>query len=367
MTKIERYLRRATRGTWGRKRADIREELAAHIHERVQIHRIGGLDEDAAVEKALAELGEAGQVSAGMMKLHSMPTLLGSSLLCICALTLFVTTLSGSVAQQVSGSFIYPSSDCVDSENFDCDSEVIGGTFWVTEDALNAALEPQGANVIISGDSRNTSIVLNLPDGEVIAFENLLGTVMDLDKVVRRKADHVSLWDILAGFAKEAPTAELSVSGWEQPSIGLGELKLNISADGALDAKKFYESYLAALLSEKLSSDLLFYDGVAITNYVNSSRQLDLNVASVEEAVYGLITMTSFTHEPFENTTNFDLSVTRPNAAGQLEFPSNSPNTTFLKALPDEPQENVSILVKLAGGTNGDWYEIISPEDITVN
>lgn len=53
----ERYLTAATRGLRGRRRREIREELEAHLCERVLAHRIGGMTEAEAVERVLAELG----------------------------------------------------------------------------------------------------------------------------------------------------------------------------------------------------------------------------------------------------------------------------------------------------------------------
>ena len=366
MNDIERYLRRATRGTWGRKRADIREELAAHIHERVQIHRIGGLNEDAAIEKALAELGEAGQVSAGMMKLHSMPTLLGSSLLCICALALFLTTFSESVAQQLSGSFNYPVINCTDSATVNCEAIKSTGAFWVTEDALNEALEPQGADILIALDTFS----LKLPDDDVVTYTiGDAGSIEVGDEILKRQSDTISLWNILQGFAQTTPNVEISVSGWEQPNIRLGELDLTISALENTDSQNFYESYLLAAHFQSISNcgvcDSVFYYNIVSEDA--KTLGLSVTTSSREGDVYGLVTPTSFNRKSSTSKTEFDLSVMRSNAAGQLEFPSNSPNTTFLETLPDEPQENVSILVKLAGGTNGNWYEIVSPEDITVN
>ena len=368
MNDTERYLRRATRGTWGRKRAEIREELAAHIDERVAVHRIGGLEENEAVEKALSELGEAGEVSAGMMRLHSMPTLLGSSLLCICAIALFLTSFSEAIAQQLNGSFVYPARDCSDLETLDCETFEVGGNFWVSQSALNEALESQGANVRVSGNYFR----LELPDGEAVNFVTNMGDVLWEDQTVVRKNDSINLWDILAGFAKEAPDTELSVNGWEEPSVSLGGLDLNISSEN-MNAQKFYETYLSALLSEQLFEDHEYYGGSSLIEIPPSGfESLTLSVAApfVVGDVYGLITMEPSPNslpESTEKETKFNISVARSDASGQLEFSSNTANTTFLNTLPDTPEENVSLLVKLAGGEDGNWYEVIPPEAITVN
>ena len=70
---VERYLSRATRGLWGRRRREVREELQAHVEERTLVHRIGGMDEQGALERALAELGDPSTVQKGMLRLHALP------------------------------------------------------------------------------------------------------------------------------------------------------------------------------------------------------------------------------------------------------------------------------------------------------
>lgn len=70
---VEKYLRGATRGLWGHRRREIQEELRAHVEERTLAHRIGGMDEKGALERALAELGDPSTVQKGMLRLHALP------------------------------------------------------------------------------------------------------------------------------------------------------------------------------------------------------------------------------------------------------------------------------------------------------
>ncbi len=110
---VETYLRRATRGLWGKKRLEVREELEAHLQERVMAYRIGGLGETDAVKKALAELGKPQEVSLGMARLYTFPTLLGSGAALAVACVLVTALLPQGVAQSpVTGSFYWPSTKC---------------------------------------------------------------------------------------------------------------------------------------------------------------------------------------------------------------------------------------------------------------
>ena len=78
-TRVETYLRRATRGLWGRKRLEVREELAAHLARAgVLSYQIAGYEGNVTpLEKALAELGKPQEVSLGMVKLYTFPKAVG--------------------------------------------------------------------------------------------------------------------------------------------------------------------------------------------------------------------------------------------------------------------------------------------------
>lgn len=78
--RIKRYLQGATRRLWGRQRAALREELHAHIEERVAAHMLAGVGEAEAVERTLAELGESSEIDEGMTRLHAVPGVLSMAM-----------------------------------------------------------------------------------------------------------------------------------------------------------------------------------------------------------------------------------------------------------------------------------------------
>ena len=112
-TYIETYLRRATRGLWGRKKLEVREELAAHLEARALSYQLAGLEETDAVKKALAELGKPQEVSLEMAKLYTFPKVAGSGLIfaALCVLTLAMWPHT--VAQGVKSIFYLPTKECV--------------------------------------------------------------------------------------------------------------------------------------------------------------------------------------------------------------------------------------------------------------
>ena len=182
MNDIDKYLRRATRGLWGRRKRGVREELATHIEGRVTAHRIGGLDEETAVQQTLNELGKPTQVSSGMMTLHTIPSLMGLGALLATALVLSVTLISGSVAQSVPGTFYWPLETCISAiqdgrlssnpiQDY-IDQRQVDNCFsadnslWLNFDTLRPIFEETGIKV-----NRGTSVVgLYFPSGEGVAF-----------------------------------------------------------------------------------------------------------------------------------------------------------------------------------------------------
>jgi hypothetical protein len=71
MTELERFLKNATRGLWGKRKFEITEELENHLLERARKHELLGLSRDDAISKSLAELGSAQVIRSGFYRTYS--------------------------------------------------------------------------------------------------------------------------------------------------------------------------------------------------------------------------------------------------------------------------------------------------------
>jgi hypothetical protein len=80
MTELETYLKTATRGLWGKKKLEVREELEVHILEQARKLELQGLNKPDAIQKVLKQIGPANIVSRGMIGVHTMPNLLRTTL-----------------------------------------------------------------------------------------------------------------------------------------------------------------------------------------------------------------------------------------------------------------------------------------------
>ena len=76
MSPLEQYLNRATRGLWGQKRRDLRDELHGNLAQHALNLQLTGLSPDAALDQALVDFGPPDRVSVGMLRVYALPRLL---------------------------------------------------------------------------------------------------------------------------------------------------------------------------------------------------------------------------------------------------------------------------------------------------
>jgi hypothetical protein len=84
---LEDYLRVATRGLWGKRKLEVREELEAHVLERAYKHELLGLAREDAISISIQELGNARVINFHMMEVYmiSKQLLLGGFCACVLA------------------------------------------------------------------------------------------------------------------------------------------------------------------------------------------------------------------------------------------------------------------------------------------
>jgi hypothetical protein len=88
-SELERYLKNATRGLWGKKKLEVREELEAHVLERAHKHELLGLTREDAISKSMQELGNARAINQRMMEVYMFSKQLLLGVICTCALASF--------------------------------------------------------------------------------------------------------------------------------------------------------------------------------------------------------------------------------------------------------------------------------------
>jgi hypothetical protein len=96
MNALETYLRRATRGVWGKKRTELIAELRGSIEARIWMLECQGYAPERALEVAL---GEPRVIAAGLIGVHTMPKIFRSTVALGLFAALSVTLINSSRAQ----------------------------------------------------------------------------------------------------------------------------------------------------------------------------------------------------------------------------------------------------------------------------
>ena len=414
---VERYLTRATRGLWGKKRLEVKEELAAHIEGRVKRHLVAGLDEAAAVQKALTELGQPAQVSAGMVRLHTAPTLMGLGMMMSATALLVFALVTGGMAQSVPGTLYFPSQACVsafqegrassspvrdyfEQGTFDSKCNLLGSELWLNFETIRPILETQGVGITdLTG-----RMELSFPSGEKVSFTfDEPGTVIyDWDdKAMTAEPDYFDLWALVKAVAQN-PDIPLSIAGWDNPTLTVGNTSFQVgTGEQPFYGEDFYDNYLERVLFGALASDVPgFYTDIVNPRTERIAKERGLYeaqgmrsnwnedfvkqvvwkpTAEPTSSVYGLVvnlglenplvhevTDDVYGGDVIEHDRAFYTSVIRANADGSvsLDLPANE-SLRFVEKFSADSEPGEAVLVELTASA-GSWFKVVSPEQISM-
>jgi hypothetical protein len=225
--RIETYLQKSTRGLWGKKRDEVREELSSHIQGRVHAHLVGGLCESDAVEKTLTELGHPTHVSAGMARLYTLPVVAGSGMVLAMCSALVVVMLSGSTAQTLQMFDVFPTEECLESARIDLSYPCKGGG-WTNIESLKEVLEPQG----VKFKQTENFWAITFPEGEPLVLNtdsvvwSFFNEVSDEPITLKTRPDHILIRDFIS--ALHLSMLPVKIKGWEKPIITVGNTSFDI-------------------------------------------------------------------------------------------------------------------------------------------
>ncbi len=232
---LERYLRRATRGIWGRKRLEVCEELQAHILERAKAFSIGGLPCETAVERVLAELGEPQLVNRGMLRIHTLPLLLPAAAL----LSLGISALLLQHPLMVQTIQDGPSASCWSNLEV-CQPD--DGWVWISRSSLQKTLE---AKDVVWQQAEQ--LHLQFPGAEPFNFDQAYQQAGSLLNHLRFDRGGETYWvahTLVQAIAHES-TLPVKLSGWESPVLMVGSTRVNLGQYGELWIPRLYRELLA--------------------------------------------------------------------------------------------------------------------------
>lgn len=175
----------------------------------------------------------------------------------------------------------------------------------------------------------------------------------------------------------------IKVEGWDNPTVRFNDVSLQVGTDTRpMSGIEFYENYLDAVFFKELISPVpgdYVYNVNPRRDMVHSPdalQNVSISLPDSAPGVYGIITRLDLDgplpvpvypgEAPWD--VSFMLSVARSDDEGMVDFELLKGPLHFVDAFSVEQPQGTSILVKLSGGadTGEGWYEIISPETITL-
>lgn len=374
MKPLEQYLSQATKGLWGRKKLEVREELTAHILERAYKHEIAGISHETAVARAIEELGDPKTIRTGMIGVHTMPNVFKISGFLTVAAAGAIAMLSVSSAQ-ITGTTRTPIVQCQDpskvtfevpnpnsQEPFQvpCESSV-----WLEINSLRKTLEPLGVKFEewVQADMGTYKLMryrLHFPEGGAATWQQEAG----LDYGGRRDTDPVIPY--LPGFVRghtlvkalQQLSVPFSMSGWDNPTLRIGQIAFSLGTKNApVLGQDWYRDALIPSLYNKLQELALtqtFFDSPNLMEnlakrfntsvpYRQYKHQLKSELPSQQIVVVVERMATR------ETSVNNQIQVIPPTTRayitfvkqdGAIEFPSDIKNLQFVDSLKDiKPSE----------------------------
>jgi hypothetical protein len=367
-TPIDDYLRKSTRGLWGRKRAEVTEELSTHINGRVHSHLIAGLSERDAVAKALAELGQPRAVSAGMARVYTLPIMAGSGMVFAMCCALVVVLLTSSTAQTLSVSNIFPANECINEGTI---SLYCKGNEWVSIEKLKETLEPQG----VTFKTRVNNWVLTFPDNKVVELDTHTQQWSfyfdNKDPVtLNSQPGHLTVRSFLKSLM--AAGVKVRLQGWEKPIAYLGDnvsLKLDL-ANPTFEYGGFYAESLAGDIFNELHFPTTYWTTASAQEITTELKTFKVN--DEMDAVYGIIAIVdsnkiaTITEDVNDTSVMYwNIDHVDDSKEVQLRLPLNQ-TFTFKENLYKVKAIGDALLVRLSGEQDYPGYVVIPPDQFTL-
>jgi hypothetical protein len=234
MTDLEKFLRQASRGLWGRERQTVRRELESHIRHRANRYEVSGSSETEAIKLAIADLGEARAINSGMKGVYSVPTTIRAGVL-TAALATFVFMGAQLSTAQVTGTTKFLTPACI--EQGKTSFTIAGGEiqcennwFSINFESLKTVLEPLGVQVQVG----EVSAVIKWPEGAVsvmntdTSFSNFYIEINGKSVMLPPVKGYVQSFTFFDALRDSG--LPVHINGWDNPHITIGKTKFTLGS-----------------------------------------------------------------------------------------------------------------------------------------
>jgi hypothetical protein len=289
---LEQYLRTATKGLYGRKKLEVKTEIEGNIKELALEYQIAGLTQTQAISQAILDFGEARDLNAGMVKVHTMPKMMKAVLLAGLLSSVALVGVSSSLAEILTSSVgPYPTcpqefyhetkiGDCSNEaawmrlSDFANDVTKAGGAFTPTKLGFTVKF-PDDHEIPISLFETSD---LNIYEGQAtikgdVQFQKNQETWVNVTHVIDRIANQSTL--------------PITLEGWGNPVLRVGKTTLKLIT-GTEPLAAFY-TYAHSIISDVfrstktlgsfgfISPSLTTKSGALIATLNNFKHQISVN------------------------------------------------------------------------------------------
>jgi hypothetical protein len=232
---LETYLRRATRGLWGKKRLEVREELTQHILKKAHGHRVADFSQDAAIARALGELGDPRGIRSGMIGVHMIPNAMRLLLLSTVTAIIVITMTPRNAVADVQFDATGPAKLCKVCMGDASSNDLV----WFNLKSLTNAFKTAGAKVSRQGAEYRVVI-----DGVPIKLRS---------SYKRGQDEFIVDWRL--SLALSDSNLPWRISGWHDAELAIGSAKIRITSQTrVVPLISMYRNAVAEYVSREMKS-----------------------------------------------------------------------------------------------------------------
>jgi hypothetical protein len=217
MTQLEQYLNQATRGLYGKKRLEVREELTNHILEKTRGFEVMGCSPELAMSKAIDSLGKASSLRGALWNVHLLPKTLPVSVALATVITGTFFMVSQPVIAQVQFTVSGPNRPCQRCPGGRIpDSDL--RTVWFNLESLTRAFKDAGARV-----THNKGVWRIGIDAKTV----------ELSSSFRRgETDFIASWRLQRAMNQTG--LPVIAQGWHSGELSVGSVRISISPQSGI-------------------------------------------------------------------------------------------------------------------------------------
>ncbi len=328
MTPLETYLNRATRGLWGKQKAEIVAELRGSLEARIWKLECQGFTPQHALETALGEMGEPRFLSAGLSQVHTMPRIFKNTLALGLFAALSLTAINSGRAQIEVATFssisikalgnvvsLYPASGHWEAYylKFDSIKQNLEAAGIVVDDTPQKPLESYDRAKTVPtlrftfpGSAKATVLQASPMSWKDDKGNLIWSSAVEPPSGVSKPDFYLPFWAFMTQI-RQRSGLPVQLTGWHNPKLKIGSTSLQIGSD-RLPANP-WQIYTSIAGRVALSSFPQMRGWLSIS----TSRTHGIRVDAPPGTVYALVT-------PSENPDYHHIDAARVADDGVLYF-----------------------------------------------